>query len=210
VRTHVKICGCTSWSDASLAIESGADAIGLIFAAPPRRITWEAARSMADRLPPVVTPVGVFVNPTHDELMRARDIFPNLVIQLSGDETPSFVSSIEGKVVKAIHVDPDGADADRLTTAVDAYPGALVMFDTKTEGSSGGTGRTFPWHTVVPIARNRPIVIAGGLTPENVAACVRAVRPFGVDVRSGVETDGKKDAAKMRAFVGMVREADAT
>jgi phosphoribosylanthranilate isomerase len=209
MRTRVKFCGCTSWSDASLAIETGADAIGMIFAPSPRRIAESAARYIAENLPPFITPVGVFVNPTRDDLMRAREIFPDLVLQFSGDEAPSFLSSVDGKVMKALHVDPNAADADALARAANAYPRAIAMFDTSVAGLAGGTGVAFPWKAVAAIARTRPIVVAGGLTPENVAACVRAVRPFGVDVRSGIETESRKDAAKMRAFVRAVREADA-
>ncbi len=193
-----------------MAIETGADAIGMIFAPSPRRIAESAARYIAEKLPPFITPVGVFVNPTRDDLMRAREIFPDLVLQFSGDEAPSFLSSVDGKVMKALHVDPAAADADALARAANAYPRAIAMFDTSVAGLAGGTGVAFPWKAVAAIARNRPIVVAGGLTPENVAECIRAVRPFGVDVRSGIESDGRKDEKKMRAFVRAVRDADAT
>jgi len=209
MRTRVKFCGCTSWNDAVVAIETGADAIGMIFAPSPRRIAESAARHIAEKLPPFITPVGVFVNPTRDDIMRARDIFPDLVLQFSGEEAPSFLSSMDGKVIKALHVNPDAADADSLARVANEYPRAIAMFDTSVAGLAGGTGVAFPWRAVASIARLRPIVVAGGLTPENVAACVKAVRPFGVDVRSGIETDGHKDEKKMRAFVRAVRDADA-
>ncbi|MDQ2991238.1 MAG: phosphoribosylanthranilate isomerase [Candidatus Eremiobacteraeota bacterium] len=209
MRTRIKFCGCTSWIDASMAIENGADAIGMIFAPSPRRIAESAAKYIAEKLPPFITPVGVFVNPTRDELVRAREIFPDLVLQFSGDEASSFLSSVDGKVMKALHVDPNDADADALARAANAYPRAIVMFDTSAAGLAGGTGVTFPWKAVASIARSRPIIVAGGLTPENVAECVRAVRPFGVDVRSGIESDGRKDEKKMRAFVRAVRDVDA-
>jgi phosphoribosylanthranilate isomerase len=210
VRTRIKFCGCTSWNDVSLAIETGADAIGMIFAHSPRRIAETDAKHIAAKLPPFVTPVGVFVDPTRDELERAREIFPDLVFQFSGDEAPSFLSSVDGKTIKALHVDPAAADADALARAANAYPRAIAMFDTAVAGMAGGTGVAFPWKAVASIARLRPIVVAGGLTSENVAACVRAVRPFGVDVRSGIESEGRKDEKKMRAFVRSVRDADAS
>lgn len=192
-----------------LAVETGADAVGLIFAPSPRRITEREARHIAGNLPPFITPVGVFVNPTHDDIARARDIFPDLVVQLSGTESPSFVSSIDAKIIKAIHVAAEGADADALQRACNQHPRAIVLFDTKDAVLAGGTGKTFPWRIIEPIARARQAMVAGGLTAENVAACVRGVRPFGVDVRTGIESEGRKDPAKMRAFVKAVRDADA-
>lgn len=191
-----------------MAIETGADAIGMIFAPSTRRITESAAKHIAERLPPFITPVGVFVDPTRDDIARARDIFPDLVVQLHGDETPSFVSSLDGKVIKTIHVAHDAAQASEVERAGNEHPRAILLFDTLVNGQRGGTGVTFPWRTIVPIARERQIVVGGGLTPENVSNCVRTVRPYGVDVRSGIETDGRKDVAKMRAFVQAVKDTD--
>lgn len=193
-----------------LAIETGADAIGMIFAPSPRRITESAARHIADRLPPFITPVGVFVNPTRDQIARAREIFPDLVVQLHGDESPSFVSSLDGKIIKTIHVPADATDAAAIELAANQHPRAILLFDTIADGKRGGTGTTFPWRLIAPLARERQVIVGGGLAPENVPGCLRAVRPFGVDVRSGIETDGRKDAMKMRAFVQAVKETDAT
>lgn len=191
-----------------LALESGADAIGMIFAPSPRRIAESVAKDIAAQLPPFITPVGVFVHPTYDDIARARAIFPDLVVQLSGNETGSFASSIEGKVIKTVHVLPEGESEEALSGRAEQNPRAIILFDTKVDGIAGGTGQTFVWKTLAEIARRRQIIVAGGLTPENVSSCVRTVRPFGVDVRSGIETDGRKDAAKMRAFVQAVKEAD--
>lgn len=209
LRTRVKFCGCTSWEDVRLAIETGADAVGLIFAESPRRIGVDAVAAIADRLPPFVTPVGVFVDPAPEEIARARGIVPDLVVQLSGDEDPEFVASVGGTVIKAIHVDPSRAQAEDLQRAAARFPQAIAMFDTSVAGLAGGTGATFPWDAVAAIAAARPVLVAGGLTPGNVGGCVATVRPFGVDVRSGIETGGRKDPAKMRAFVRAVRDADA-
>ncbi len=192
-----------------LAVQTGADAVGLIFAPSPKRITEDEARYIAQKLPPFITPVGVFVDPKREEIDRAREIFPDLVIQLSGNESPSFASSLEGKVIKAIHVEPDCGDTDRLELLANQHPRAIVLFDTKHEGLSGGTGLAFPWRAISPIARERKIMVAGGLTPENVSNCVRTVRPYGVDVRTGIETDGRKDPMKMRAFVQAIKDTDA-
>jgi len=192
-----------------MAIETGADAVGMIFAPSPRRITESAAKHIAEHLPPFITPVGVFVDPTRDEIARAREIFPDLVIQLHGDESASFVSSLDGKVIKTIHVAPDATDAAAVELAANTHPRAILLFDTAVDGKRGGTGQTFPWRIIAPIARERQVIVGGGLTPENVSGCVRTIRPFGVDVRSGVESDGRKDVLKMRAFVQAVKDTDA-
>jgi phosphoribosylanthranilate isomerase len=210
LRTRIKFCGCTDMHDVMMAIETGADAIGMIFAPSPRRITASAAKHIAEQLPPFITPVGVFVDPTRDDIARARDIFPDLVIQLHGDEPPSFVSSVDGKVIKTIHVAQDAADPDAVERAGNEHPRAILLFDTVANGQRGGTGVTFPWRTIAPVARQRQVVVGGGLTPENISNCVRTVRPFGVDVRSGIETDARKDLQKMRAFVQAVKETDAS
>lgn len=209
MRTRIKFCGCTDLHDVMMAIETGADAIGMIFAPSPRRIAESTAKHIAEHLPPFITPVGVFVNPTRGDIARAREIFPDLVIQLHGEESPSFVSSIDGKVIKTIHVAQDADDANAIERAANEHPRAILLFDTVSDGKSGGTGVTFPWRTIGPVARQRQVVVGGGLTPENVSNCVRTVRPFGVDVRSGIETGGRKDLLKMRAFVQAVKDTDA-
>jgi phosphoribosylanthranilate isomerase len=193
----------------TLAVQTGADAIGMIFAPSPRRITESAAKHIAQQLPAFITPVGVFVNPSLDDIARARAIFPDLVVQLHGDETPSFVSSIDGKVIKTIHVKPDESDGNAIERAANQHPRAILLFDTATNGARGGTGVAFPWKLIAPVARQRHVIVGGGLTPENVSTCVRSVQPFGVDVRSGIETDNRKDERKMRAFVKAVKDSDA-
>ncbi len=205
--TRIKFCGATSWADVELAVETGADAVGLIFADSPRRVAWDVAREIAGRIPPQITPVAVFVNPTRDDVARVRDLFPHALVQLSGDETPGFAKSIGGHVIKAIHVGNESPF--QMERICDRFAPSLVLFDTRVAGKYGGTGLTFDWTNIAKLARWRPVMVAGGLTPENVAQCVRQVRPFGVDVRSGIETDGRKDVAKMRAFVRAVRETDA-
>lgn len=195
-----------NWADVSLAIDEGADAAGMIFSASARRIDWSAAAEIASRIDDHIVPVGVFVNPLLEEVERARWYFPELVVQLSGNESPEFTHAIGGSVIKAIHVRPeDGNEA--LQAQCNAYAPATPLFDTHVNGWYGGTGTTFEWSKVAHLARTRPIVVAGGLTPENVGACVSAVRPAWVDVRSGIETNGRKDAEKMRRFVKAVRDA---
>jgi phosphoribosylanthranilate isomerase len=206
--TWIKFCGCTGWSDAALAVDEGADAIGMIFAPSPRRIALDAVGEIARKLPERVEPVGVFVDPAPGELAAALALFPRMSVQFSGAEPPELVARYGERAIKAIHVDA-AAREDALEAACASYPGVRILFDTKAAGLAGGTGTAFDWERVLPIARTRRVVIAGGLNPSNVAACVTALRPFGVDVRSGIETDGRKDVAKMRAFRDAVRVADA-
>jgi phosphoribosylanthranilate isomerase len=199
----IKFCGCTAWGDVEMAIDAGADAFGMIFAPSPRQITWQAAEGIAARLPPAIEPVAVFVNPAKGEVEAVRGLFPRARLQFSGDESPAFVANYGELAIKAIHVDEC---ATRVAEAAGRFPYALLLLDSRHDGLAGGTGRSFAWEHAVPIAQERRVVIAGGLTPDNVAACLEAVHPFGVDVRSGIETDGRKDLAKMRAFVRAVRE----
>jgi phosphoribosylanthranilate isomerase len=205
--TRVKFCGCMNWADVSLAIDEGADAAGMIFSASDRRIDWNAAADIAARIGDQIVPVGVFVNPLLEDVERARWYFPELVVQLSGNESAEFVHAIGGSVIKALHVRLDDS-AEELEAHCTAFAPAIPLFDTHVDGRYGGTGTTFDWSKVAQIARTRRIVVAGGLTPENVGACVRAVRPAWVDVRSGIETSGRKDADKMLRFVQAVRDAN--
>ena len=203
--TRVKICGCVSWEDVELVMDAGADAFGMIFAPSPRRIAWEAAERIAARIPSTITPVGVFVNPARHDIERVRALFPKMLVQLSGNEPPAFAASLAGTVIKAIHVGTADTET-QIETVCNRYANTLAMFDTRFNGMLGGTGVPFAWGRIASIARWRPSIVAGGLTPENVASCIRTVRPFAVDVRSGVETNGKKDAERVRAFVRAVRE----
>jgi phosphoribosylanthranilate isomerase len=196
-----------NWADVSLAIDEGADAAGFIFARSARQIDWNAAAEIAQRIGTSILPVGVFVNPSLEEVERARWYFPGLVVQLSGQESPEFVRAVGGSVVKTFHIAP-GENPKNLDLRCNAYA-ALPLFDTKIPGEWGGTGRSFDWTVLKALARNRLISVAGGLTPENVGECVRMVRPAWVDVRTGIETNGRKDAEKMHRFVHAVREADA-
>lgn len=201
----VKLCGCTSRADALLASQCGADAFGMIFAPSSRRITFEAAEDIARHLPANITPVAVFVNPNEDDVESVRELFPNAFLQFSGEETPEFVARYGERAIKAIHIDDMSANVEERC---DRYPGAFVLFDARQDGMAGGTGRTFDWDQVAAIAARRRVVVAGGLTPLNVAACIARSRPFGVDVRSGIESGGQKDPVKMQAFLDAVRGAE--
>jgi len=202
--TFVKFCGCTAWSDVALAIDAGADAFGMIFAPSPRRIGWDAANEIAGRRFDAIAPVAVFVDPPRNDVERVRTLFPGAWLQFSGNEPPEFVALFGDRAIKAIHV---GAPDASLEERASRYPRSVLLFDTHDRERAGGTGKRFEWPQVVALAAQRQVIVAGGLTPENVAGCVRELRPYGVDVRSGIESDGRKDSAKMLAFVRAVRDA---
>jgi len=179
----------------------------MIFAPSERRIEWEAAEEIARRLPAEATPVAVFVNPQAEEIARVRQLFGDPIIQLSGEESPELARAIGGCVIKAVHVGDESQE--EIEAACERFAPTLPLLDTKSPGRYGGTGQVFNWARIATLARWHPLMVAGGLTPANVGECVRAVRPFGVDVRSGVETDGRKDAVKIANFIRAVRESDA-
>jgi phosphoribosylanthranilate isomerase len=208
MRTRIKICGCTSIADIEGAVEAGADAVGVILATSPRKVTLANARALVRSVPAFVSVVGVMVNP--DETFVDDVLALGMVPQFSGDESPEFCATwANGRYVKVIHltsgVDYSAADIEAATAR---YPDADLQFDSRAGALYGGTGTAFSWPLVEAIARRRRIIVSGGLLPENVAAAVAGVRPFGVDVRSGVESGDKKDTVKMRAFVRAVRETD--
>lgn len=208
MRTRIKFCGCRSVEDALLAVESGADAIGMIFAESTRRISLETAAAIALALPAYVTPVGVFSNAAPETVEDARRAVPGLVAQLHGDESPAYLEALSGRKMKTLHVAADDTAAELQGRAAQ-YPGVDLLLDTSTGGQRGGTGVPFAWDAARGLVRERRVVVAGGLNSQNAGECVRVLRPFGVDVCSGVETAGKKDREKMLAFVRAVRDADA-
>jgi phosphoribosylanthranilate isomerase len=199
----VKLCGCTGWPDVELCIEVGADAFGMIFAPSPRRIEWDAAVEIARHVPNSIAPVAVFVNPPHQEVEAVRALFPQALLQFSGNESPAFVRRYGERAIKAL---PGNQDVDRIEKQAADFPSAALLFDSRDRGLAGGTGKTFAWERAAPIAARRRVIVAGGLNAANVAECLRTVRPFGIDVRSGIETHGRKDSEKMREFVRVVRE----
>jgi phosphoribosylanthranilate isomerase len=203
VDAWVKLCGCTGWPDVELCVAAGANAFGMIFAPSPRRIAWDAAVEIARRAPNSITPVAVFVNPAPQDVEAVCALFPQALLQFSGNESPEFVRRYAGRAIKALAGDDDAERIERLAAE---FPSAMLLFDSRDRGLAGGTGKTFAWERVAPIAARRKVIVAGGLTAANVAECLRMTRPFGVDVRSGVETDGRKDPDKMREFVRAARE----
>jgi phosphoribosylanthranilate isomerase len=203
MKTQVKICGVTTVADALTAAGAGADMIGLNFYEhSPRHLTLAAAVEISRALPPFVQRVGVFVNPAEDLVLRAiRECSLNL-LQFHGDEPSDFCTQFGLMSLKAIRVQ----NAESLKTLANFHTDAFLL-DAHSKAGLGGTGEKFNWDLAVEAQKfGKPIFLAGGLTPENVADAVRQVRPFAVDVSSGVESaPGKKDAAKVRAFIQAVR-----
>ena len=204
MRILVKICGITRPEDAEAAVEAGADAIGLVFyPGSPRFVgDMERAREIARVALPFVTVVGVFVNPSKEEVLKAAREVPLQAIQLHGDEPPELALSLGLPVIKAFRL----KGPEDLQEALE-YPCAAVLVDTYRPGIWGGTGKAFPWEWAVSIAGERKVILAGGLAPGNVAEALDVVRPYGVDVSSGVERrPGVKDHRKIQEFLEVVRE----
>lgn len=200
---RVKICGITRLVDALAAVALGADALGFNFWPRSKRYLPPAeARAIVSRLPPLVSTVGVFVDPTRDEVLRAVEASGVGVAQLHGDEPPELCLSLPLPVLKAIRV-ADGPSLAKLAS----YEVQGFLLDAPSAGY-GGSGVTFDWSLVAQVAREIPIVLAGGLTPENVGDAVRLVRPWAVDVASGVEAaPGVKDHGKVGRFIQTAKEA---
>ena len=211
--THVKICGISRPEDAEAA--AGADFIGLVFAESPRRVTVEQARALVEAVrsrPDPPKAVGVFANNPLDEVNETAHALALDYVQISGDEPDDYLRRVEAPVVRAVHVEagPGRPDPAALAARLDVLRalGATALLDAKVDARYGGTGRRFDHASARDAARDHDFLLAGGLTPENVAEAVAEVRPWGVDVSSGVETGGAKDAAKIRAFIEAVRAAD--
>ncbi|NWA03552.1 phosphoribosylanthranilate isomerase [Pseudomonas gingeri] len=198
-----KICGITRIEDALAAVEAGADAIGFVFyAKSPRAVTFQQARAIIAVLPPFVTTVGLFVNASRCELGEILDAVPLDLLQFHGDETSEQCEGFHRPYIKALRVKA----GDDIAAACRAYPGASgILLDTYVEGVHGGTGEAFDW-SLVPQGLSKPIILAGGLTVENVADAIARVRPYAVDTSGGVEqSKGIKDPAKIKAFIQAVR-----
>ena len=200
-----KICGITRVEDALAAVEAGADAIGLVFyAKSPRAVTVQQARSIINAMPPFVTTVGLFVDASRCELGEILDAVPLDLLQFHGDESPESCEGYHRPYIKALRVKP----GDDIAAQVALYKNASgVLLDTYVPGIPGGTGEAFDW-SLVPEGLSKPIILAGGLTAENVAQAIARVRPYAVDVSGGVEAaKGIKDAQEIRAFMQAVRAA---
>jgi phosphoribosylanthranilate isomerase len=205
-RTRIKICGLTREADVDAAVEAGADAIGFVlYARSPRHVTVERAAQLALRLPPFVTPVGLFVNATPEQTSAAAAAVPHLLLQHHGDETPADCQRHARPYLRAARMGP-GLD---LLDFAAQYPDALALLLDAHVDAYGGSGKVFDW-SLIPQSVPLPVVLSGGLHAGNVIAGIHRVRPWAVDVSSGVESaKGIKDAAAIRRFCDAVREADA-
>ena len=194
----VKICGLTNSADALHASGCGADAVGLVFyAGSPRCVTPEIAREICAALPPFVTRVGLFVNEASQKVHETAAYCGLDVVQLHGDETPELSDYSPLRTIKALRI----KDAASLNGHAD-YEVSTLLLDVWVPDAYGGTGECFNWDLAAAVAAERPVILAGGLTPTNVAAAIAKVKPYAVDVSSGVEQfPGKKDHAKVAAFI---------
>jgi phosphoribosylanthranilate isomerase len=206
VRTRIKICGITRAQDGVAAARAGADAIGLVFYPPsPRFLNVERAREIRDALPPFVQTVALFVNPDAAQVAQVIGRVQPALLQFHGEETPVFCAQFGLPYIKACRV---AAEVDLLKYLGPFSAASGWLLDAHVE-EYGGVGASFDW-SLVPPSLERPLVLSGGLTRENVATAVRRVKPWAVDVSSGVESaKGIKDAAKIAAFIAEVRNADA-
>lgn len=199
--TRIKICGLTDREQALAAVEAGADALGFVFADSPRRVTPAAAEAIVSELPPLVSVVGVFVNSRVEEVTEVARRVGLDAVQLHGDESPADCERLPLKVIKRFNI-LENDTTDVLRARLERYRVAAHLLD-----PGAGSGRTFAWN----LARGLPgpLIVSGGLTPENVGEAIRVLRPYAVDVSSGVEdAPGRKNLEKVSAFVRAVREAD--
>ena len=208
VRTRIKVCGMREPAEVAAVVAAGVDAIGLIFVEKsPRCIDPDRAREIVESLPPFVDAVGVFVDQDAAQVNEIVRYCGLTKVQLHGAESPAYCARINCRVMKVFPVKSSLTGEDLLPYAGEV---AAFLFDTFHEKVAGGTGQTFDWSLLKKLSPSRPVVLAGGLTPENVGEAVRQVRPFAVDLNSGVEcAPGRKDIAKVRAAIVQVAAADA-
>lgn len=200
--TRIKVCGITNLDDARQAIQLGVDSLGFIFADSPRQVTAEQVRQITDELPPFINQTGVFVDEDIEEIRKTADYCCLDTLQLHGTETPEYCKQLEEwKVIKAFRV------RGRLEPKkMAAYEAAGYLLDTYQPEIPGGTGKTFNWNLAVEAKEVGPIILAGGLDPDNIITAVKKVKPYGVDINSGVESSpGQKDKQKLRKLVKNTR-----
>lgn len=194
--TRVKICGITNEEDALSAVHAGADALGFVFAPSPRKISPDQAFEIIKTLPPFVQTVGVFADAEIEQVIFYRNSLNLDLIQLSGNEDEEYITAVGPRVIKSAHV-VNGTTPDLN------IPGfATILLDTSYDGLKGGTGKTFDWSLAARTAVSRRVILAGGLTPENIVDAIKRVNPYAVDVSTGVEIKpGRKDHEKIKCFV---------
>jgi len=206
LRTRIKICGITRAEDATAVVDAGADALGLVFYPPsPRAVDIATAKIIVADVPAFVSVTALFVNPTVEEVQSVLDSVRIDLLQFHGDEEDAFCRQFNRPYIKALRV----RQASDLVASCLRFPNALgILLDSYKPGVPGGTGETFDW-SLVPATPPKPIILAGGLAPENVAAAIEQVAPFAVDISGGVEAaKGIKDHGKINEFVKEVYRVD--
>jgi phosphoribosylanthranilate isomerase len=202
LQIKIKICGMTQLKDAVYAVKHGADAVGFIFyKKSPRSVAMKVVRDIIIKLPPFVDTVGVFVNEKVESVNKIAEYCGLDLVQLHGNESPSFCRKVRRRVIKAFRV----KDLQSIKQ-LEKYPVSGFLLDTFSESMDGGTGKVFDWNLAHPAKKFGPVILAGGLTPLNVRQALSQVRPYGVDVCTGVEkSPGIKDPEKVRAFLENIR-----
>ena len=203
MQVKVKICGITRLADALVAADAGADALGFIFYQKSSRfIPMQTARDISRELPPWLARVGVFVNETEQAIQQIAQICQLTAIQLHGNESPAFCQRFSLPVIKAFRV-----QNENILSQLEAFSVSAWLLDSYVPGQLGGTGEVFNWQWAREAKeKGRPVILAGGLTPKNIADAVKMVQPYGVDVSSGVEsTPGIKDHAMVRDFISYAK-----
>jgi len=210
--TRIKICGIREEVHALAAVEAGADFIGFVFAPTRRQVSPAKAREIVDTVKKsssAIKPVGVFVDTPASEVNRIADFCGLDLVQLSGNESWEYCRQIARPIIKAIRIGQqlrEEINAELTVGLKTLSPQRFItLLDSQVEGKYGGTGITFNWRLAQQVAKEFPVIIAGGLNPKNVAQAIEIAMPWGVDVSSGVETDGTKDIAKIKAFIETVR-----
>ncbi|MFB0521740.1 MAG: phosphoribosylanthranilate isomerase [Desulfatiglandales bacterium] len=203
----VKVCGITNYQDASMAIELGADALGFIFASSPRQITPEKARDIIYAIPPFVQTVGVFVDEDPGKIRRTIHLCGLDLVQLHGDESPDLCRELMPCAIKALRLKDESS-----LSAIKPYRGRVraILLDTYMQGKRGGTGRTFDWDLAIKAKEfGIPTILSGGLNPDTISEAISLVKPFGVDVNSGIEeSPGKKSPNLMGELMEIIRKME--
>ncbi len=202
--TKIKICGITNISEALKCAEAGADALGFVFASSPRQVTPRIAQEICREMPNSVSKVGVFVNENRSTLLKIASLCQLNYVQLHGQEDLAYLQELKFPFLKVFRVRDES-----VLSEIDGFKLNRFMLDTYLNGSAGGSGKSFDWKVAQQAKRFGQLFLSGGLTPENVGMALEKVKPFGVDVSSGVEkSPGKKDLEKVKRFIQEVRRWD--